>query len=99
MIWPSKWRHLKGLADIMALASFRGDDLGHYPTRPLFATDPFVLLEAVVHIVKKSPYLKKLYDRVKRKHGDNTARIAVARKLLSVMLGMLRERRAFNADY
>jgi transposase len=59
----------------------------------------FVLLQAVVHIVKKSPYLKRLYERVKRKHGGNTARIAVARKLLSVMLVMLRERRAFNADY
>jgi hypothetical protein len=22
MIWPSKWHHLKGLSDIMALASF-----------------------------------------------------------------------------
>jgi len=41
MIWPSKWRHLKGLSDIMALASFRSDDPGHYPTSPLFATEPF----------------------------------------------------------
>jgi hypothetical protein len=73
----------------MALASFRRDDHRPYPARPLFATEPFVLLQAVVHIVKKSPYLKKLYDRVKRKHGGNTARIAVARKLLSIMLGML----------
>src|SRR5918999_5365136 len=40
MIWPSKWRHLKGLSDIMALASFRRDDPRHYLTSPLFATEP-----------------------------------------------------------
>src|SRR5919106_406315 len=40
MIWPSKWRHLKGLADIMALASSRSNDPRHYPTSPLFATEP-----------------------------------------------------------
>src|ERR671919_2498049 len=40
MIWPSKWRHLKGLLDIMALASFRRDDHRPYPTNPLFATEP-----------------------------------------------------------
>jgi hypothetical protein len=43
MIWPSKWRHLKGLSDIMALAPVRGDDPGHYPTSPLFATEPAAL--------------------------------------------------------
>jgi transposase len=59
----------------------------------------FVLLQAVTHVTRKSPYLKRLYDRIKRKHGGNTARIAVARKLLCVMLVMLRQRRAFNADY
>src|SRR5918996_319247 len=32
MIGPSKWRHLKGLADIMALASCRRDDPRSYPT-------------------------------------------------------------------
>src|ERR671919_2124202 len=42
MIWPSKWRHLKGLSDIMALASLRRDDPGDYPTSPLFATEPVV---------------------------------------------------------
>jgi hypothetical protein len=31
---------LKGLADIMALASSRRDDPGPYPTSPLFATEP-----------------------------------------------------------
>jgi hypothetical protein len=40
MIWPSKWRDLKGLSDIMALASLRRDDPRPYPTSPLFATEP-----------------------------------------------------------
>src|SRR5919106_2683175 len=40
MIWPSKWRHLKGLSDLIALASCRRDDPRPYPTKPLFATEP-----------------------------------------------------------
>src|SRR5918992_5613508 len=40
MIWPSKRRHLKGVSDIMALAPFRRDHPGPYPTSPLFATEP-----------------------------------------------------------
>src|SRR5919106_4214176 len=43
MIWPSKWRHLKGLSDLMALASCRRDDPRHYSTSPLFATEPLNL--------------------------------------------------------
>src|ERR671914_1485035 len=40
MIWPSKWRHLKGLSDITILPTSRRNDPGHYPTSPLFATEP-----------------------------------------------------------
>lgn len=57
----------------------------------------FVLLQAVPHVIKKSVSLRNLYYRVTRKHGGKTGRIAVSRKLLSVMLTMLKTRQPFNA--
>lgn len=58
----------------------------------------FVLLQAVTHTVRKSKKLRNLYDRVRRKHGANPARIAVARKLLGIMLSMLKSRQPFMSD-
>lgn len=58
----------------------------------------FILLQAVPHIVKKSLRLRNLYERIRRKHGKNVARIAIARKLLSIILAMLKTRALFIAD-
>lgn len=58
----------------------------------------FILLQAVPHLVKKSIRLKNLYERIRRKHGKNVARIAIARKLLSIVLAMLKTRALFIAD-
>lgn len=58
----------------------------------------FVLLQAVPHVVKKSKHLGSLYYKVSRKHGAKVGRIAVARRLLAVMLSMLKTRQEFNAD-
>lgn len=58
----------------------------------------FILLQAVPHLVKKSLRIKNLYERVRRKHGKNVARIAIARKLLSIILAMLKTRALFIAD-
>lgn len=58
----------------------------------------FVLLQAVQHVVRKSIRLGKLYERIRRKHGGNVARIAVSRKLLSTMLIMLKTRTLFQTD-
>jgi transposase len=59
----------------------------------------FVLLQAVPHVKRKSKRLNRLYERVARKHGKNTARIAVARKLLAIILMMLKTRKKFDADH
>lgn len=58
----------------------------------------FVLLQAVPHVVKKSNRLGRLYHKVRRKHGEKVARIAVARRLLAVMLTMLKTRSKFKGD-
>jgi transposase len=58
----------------------------------------FVLLQAVPHVVKKSNHLGSLYFKVRRKHGEKVARIAVARRLLAVTLTMLRARTEFRQD-
>jgi len=59
----------------------------------------FVLLQAVPHVKRKCKRLNRLYERVARKHGKNTARIAVARRLLAIILMMLKTRKEFDADH
>jgi hypothetical protein len=62
MIWPSKCRHLKGLLDILALASFRRDDHRPYPTNPLFATEPAQpLIEALAKVWGCRPITQRIY--------------------------------------
>lgn len=58
----------------------------------------FVLLQAVPHAVKKSKHLGTLYNKIRKKHGEKVARIAVARRLLAVMLTMLKTRVEFQGD-
>lgn len=58
----------------------------------------FVLLQAVPHVVKKSKRLGRRYFKVMRKKGKKTARIAVAREVLAVILYMLKSREVFRAD-
>jgi len=43
----------------------------------------WILVETSKHYVKGSPRLKRLYDRTVRRHGKNTARVAIAREMLS----------------
>jgi len=57
-----------------------------------------VLVESVVHVVRKSKHLQAMFERIRRKHGSNTARIAVARELLKIMYSMLRHHRPFYVD-
>lgn len=58
----------------------------------------FVLLQAVPHVVRKSKHLGGLYQKIRKKHGEKVARIAIARRLLAVMLTMLKTRSKFQGD-
>jgi hypothetical protein len=39
-----------------------------------------------------------MYERIHQRHGSNSARIAVARELLKIIYGMLKNNREFYVD-
>ncbi len=55
----------------------------------------WILVECALHAIKKSIHYGDLYTRVARKHGNGTARIAVARSMLRAIYAMLK----FNRPY
>ncbi len=56
----------------------------------------WILVENSHHIIKKDQRFKNLFERVRLKHGANTGRVAVARKLLEVIWYMLRRKETFK---
>ena len=58
----------------------------------------FALLQAIPHLVRKHTGLARHYQRISRKKGTKTARIAISRKLLTIMLTMLKTRQPFRID-
>ncbi|MFZ2095537.1 MAG: IS110 family transposase [Anaerolineales bacterium] len=55
----------------------------------------WILVECTLHAIKKSDHYRDLYTRVAHKHGNGTARVAVARSMLRAIYAMLR----FNRPY
>jgi len=55
----------------------------------------WILIELSHHFINGSERMKKMYLRIAKSHGKNTARVAVAREMLKVMYHMLRDRRPF----
>jgi len=58
----------------------------------------FALLQAIPHLIRKHGGLAGHYYRISKKKGTKTARIAVSRKLLAIMLTMLKTRTLFRVD-
>lgn len=58
----------------------------------------FALLQAIPHLIRKHQGLARHHQRISRKKGTKTARIAISRKLLSIMLTMLKTRQPFRID-
>ena len=56
----------------------------------------WILIEISHHGIRGSYTFRQLYQRVSKKHGRNTARVAVARKMLCVMYHMLIKKEAFR---
>jgi len=56
----------------------------------------WILVEGSLHAIRKTRRYSKLYSRVRRKHGHNTGRIAVARAMLKSIFHMLRRKEAFQ---
>jgi transposase len=59
----------------------------------------FALLQAIPHLVRKHEGLARHYHRISRKKGTKTARIAISRKLVGIMLTMLKNREPFRLDF
>jgi transposase len=55
----------------------------------------WAILEAVYPAIKKDPALWALYKRLARRKGANVAKIAVARRLLTIVYRVLSERRNY----
>jgi transposase len=55
----------------------------------------WILVECALHAIKKSSHCRALYQRVSYKHGNGTARVAVARSMLRSIYAMLK----FNRPY
>lgn len=58
----------------------------------------WILVELSHHFSKNDGRLMRLYMRTMRRHGKNTARVAVAREMLKIMFYMLRDKRAFARE-
>jgi len=58
----------------------------------------WIMMELSYHFVKGSDKMAELYYRISRRHGKNTARVAVAREMLKVIYYMLRDRRPYIKD-
>lgn len=55
----------------------------------------WILIELSHHFVNGSERMKKMYSRITRSHGKNTARVAVAREMLKIIYYMLRDDKPF----
>ena len=56
----------------------------------------WILVEVSTHAINSSKKFKSLYIRVAKKHGKNTARVAVAREMLKVIFYMLKYNEPFK---
>jgi len=56
----------------------------------------WILVESSHHAVRGSLRFRQLYQRLSRKHGGNTARVAVAREMLCVIYHMLTKGEKFR---
>jgi transposase len=58
----------------------------------------WILIELSYHFVNGSTRMRRIYWRVRDRHGANTAKVAVAREMLKVIYYVLRDRRPYIKD-
>lgn len=56
----------------------------------------WILAQVAIHAAKGTVRFGRLYSRVRKKHGSNAAKIAVARELLRTIYFMLKKKEAFK---
>jgi transposase len=55
----------------------------------------FVLGQATVHVLRKDAVLRRWYKGIKRRRGSKIARVAVMRRLATVIWHLLRKQQAY----
>lgn len=59
----------------------------------------WAMVEAVIPAVSSSYYLRSYYERIKRRSGSNHAKVATARKILSLIWTVLTEKREYQEHW
>ena len=55
----------------------------------------FVLGHMVLHVLRRDPYMKQWYQRIKKRRGSKIARVAVMRRLAEIIWHMVKNRQAY----
>lgn len=58
----------------------------------------FAMIEAVIPAIRKDYSLKKYYDKIKHRKGPNSAKVATARRLLTIVYRVLKEQRTYRYE-
>lgn len=58
----------------------------------------FLLGQMVLHVLKRDPRMKQWYRRIKRRRGSKIARVAVMRRLTTIIWHMLKRRTPYCSD-
>jgi transposase len=56
----------------------------------------FILAQMVMHVLRRDPFLKDWYRRIKRRRGSKIARVAVMRRLATILWHMIKYRQAYQ---
>jgi len=65
-------------------------------TREGSAMARFILAQMVVHVLRHDPALKDWYRRIKRRRGAKIARVAVMRRLATILWHMIKQQQAYQ---
>lgn len=50
----------------------------------------YILGQAVLHVLRRDPWMRKWYQKIKRRRGSKIARVAVMRRLATILWSMLK---------
>jgi transposase len=56
----------------------------------------FILGQMVTHVLRRDPYMKSWYQRIKKRRGSKIARVAVMRRLATILWYMLKYRQPYQ---
>ena len=60
------------------------------------ALSRFILGQLVLHVLRKDPLMRAWYKRIKQRRGSKIARVAVMRRLATIIWHMLKKREAYQ---